>query len=41
MVTGIPTDGGRLHIEYEHRVARLASSYATMLDAAGVLLAQI
>ena len=38
---GTPTDGGWLHIEYEHRGVRLVSSYAMVLDAIGVLLALI
>ena len=41
MVMGTPTDGERLHIEYEPRGVRLLSSYAMALDAAGVLLALI
>ena len=36
-----PTDGERLHIEYEPRGARSVSSYSTAPDAAGVLLALI
>ena len=39
--TGTPTDGEWLHIEYEHRGVRSVSSYARVLDATGVLLAQI
>ena len=39
MVTGTPTDGEWLHIEYEHRGVRSVSSYAMVLDTAGVLLA--
>ena len=41
MVTGTPTDGEWLHIEYERRGVRLVSSYAMVLDATGVLLALI
>ena len=37
MVTGIPTDGEWLHIEYEHGGVRSVSSFAMELDAAGVL----
>ena len=38
---GTPTDGERPHIEYERRGVRSVSSYATVLDATGVLLALI
>ena len=41
MVTGTSTGGEWLHIEYEHHGVRSVSSYATVLDATGVLLAQI
>ena len=41
MVTGTPIGGERPHIEYEHRGVRSVSSYAMVLDAAGVLLALI
>ena len=41
MVTGTPTDDGRLHIEYEHRGVRSVSSFARVPDATGVLLALI
>ena len=37
MVTGTPTGGERLHIEYEHHGVRSVSSYAMVLDAIGVL----
>ena len=40
-MTGTPTDGERLHIEYEHRGVRSVSSFAMVLDATGVLLALI
>ena len=36
-MTGTPTDGKKLHIEYEHHGVRLVSSYAMVLDATGVL----
>ena len=38
-MTGTPTDGEWLHIEYEHRGVRSVSSYAMVLDATGVQLA--
>ena len=41
MITGTPTDGERLHIEYEHRGVRSVSSFAMVLDATGALLALI
>ena len=41
MVTGTSTSGEWLHIEYEHHGVRSVSSYATVLDATGVLPAQI
>ena len=41
LVTGTPTDGEWLHIEYEHRGVRSVCSYAMVLDATGVLLALI
>ena len=37
LVTGTPTDGEWLHIEYEHRGVRSVSSCAMVLDATGVL----
>ena len=37
-MTGTPTDGGRPHIEYEHREVHLVSNYSMVLDATGVLL---
>jgi len=40
-VTGTPTDGERLHIEYEPRGVRSVSSNAMVLDATGALLALI
>ena len=41
MVTGTPTDGERLHVEYERRGVRSVSSYSMVLDAIGVQLALI
>ena len=41
LVTGTPTDGEWLHIEYEHHGVRWMCSYATVLDATGELLALI
>lgn len=37
-VTGIPTHGGRPHIEYELRGVRPVSNFATVLVAVGVRL---
>ena len=41
MVTGTPTDGERLYIEYERHGVRSVSSYAMVLAATGELLALI
>ena len=40
-MTGTPTDGEWLHIEYERHGVRSVSSYAMALDATTVLLALI
>ncbi len=40
-MTGNPTDGELLLIEYEHRGVRSVNSYAMVLDAVGVRLALI